>query len=157
MSLTRSLLAKAFPDNPRLVSELEALDDLLSQTNANGQTAADQIGTILDQLGDGNAFQPASSILAAIAAVPNRVGAVEILNDGSAAIRPIDGQDPASLLSRGASYTVLVGIGGKGPTTSRPSLPENAVGLYFDTTLAAAGKPIFWTGIGWVDSTGASV
>jgi hypothetical protein len=28
--------------------------------------------------------------------------------------------------------------------------------MYFDTTLAAAGKPIWWTGSGWVDATGAS-
>lgn len=29
--------------------------------------------------------------------------------------------------------------------------------LYFDTTLAAAGKPIWWTGTAWVDATGAVV
>jgi hypothetical protein len=32
------------------------------------------------------------------------------------------------------------------------------VAIYFDTTLAANGKPIFnFKGAGWVDSSGASV
>lgn len=29
--------------------------------------------------------------------------------------------------------------------------------LYFDTTLAAGGKPIWWNGSAWVDATGATV
>ena len=29
--------------------------------------------------------------------------------------------------------------------------------LYFDTTLDADGKPIWWTGTAWVDATGATV
>lgn len=43
-----------------------------------------------------------------------------------------------------------------GITPSRPTLPNNKeVGTqYFDTTL---GKPIWWTGVKWVDSTGADV
>lgn len=40
-----------------------------------------------------------------------------------------------------------------GPTTARPGgFPVG--GCYFDTTL---GKPIFWTGIKWVDSAGADL
>lgn len=48
----------------------------------------------------------------------------------------------------------------KGTTAARPS---TAIGtaltgqLYLDTTLAAAGKPIFWTGTEWVDATGTVV
>lgn len=46
----------------------------------------------------------------------------------------------------------------KGTTAQRPSLGAQDAGkMYFDTTLAAAGKPIFWTGTQWVDSTGAAV
>lgn len=46
----------------------------------------------------------------------------------------------------------------KGVTTSRPVLiAENSGRMYFDTTLAAAGKPIWWTGTVWVDATGTVV
>lgn len=47
---------------------------------------------------------------------------------------------------------------GKNITTSRPALASGLAGaLYFDTTLAGNGKPIWWTGTAWVDSTGAVV
>ena len=46
----------------------------------------------------------------------------------------------------------------KGSTASRPSLSTTDTGYqYFDTTLVAAGKPIFWSGTAWVDSTGTAV
>ena len=47
----------------------------------------------------------------------------------------------------------------RGTTAQRPaSLTANEIGImYLDTTLAAAGKPIWWTGTVWVDSTGVSV
>lgn len=46
----------------------------------------------------------------------------------------------------------------KGVTASRPTLGSWEVGQsYLDTTLAANGKPITWSGSVWVDSTGASV
>jgi hypothetical protein len=108
-------------------------------------------------IGDGTLFQQSAPLLSAIAGLPNRVGAIEIVGDGQADVRPIDGTDPASIMSRGAGYTIFVGIAGRGPTASRPTIPTNAVAIYFDTTLAANGKPTFWTGIGWVDATGAAV
>ena len=44
----------------------------------------------------------------------------------------------------------------KGATVNRPAAPH--IGLqYFDTTLAVAGKPIWYTGTVWVDATGATV
>jgi hypothetical protein len=47
---------------------------------------------------------------------------------------------------------------GKGSTGTRPTLNANDVGVCFmDTTLAAAGKPIWWNGANWVDATGATV
>jgi hypothetical protein len=47
---------------------------------------------------------------------------------------------------------------GKANAVSRPVLgPDDAGCLYFDTTLAAAGKPIWWTGTAWVDATGTAV
>ena len=46
----------------------------------------------------------------------------------------------------------------KGATVSRPTLTANDRGVcYLDTTLAANGKPIWWTGTVWVDALGASV
>lgn len=44
----------------------------------------------------------------------------------------------------------------KGTTTERPSSPFIGL-LYFDTTLDADGKPIWYTGTAWVDATGAVV
>lgn len=45
----------------------------------------------------------------------------------------------------------------KGTTASRPSTDLYAGLVYFDTTLAAAGKPVWWTGTQWVDATGTVV
>lgn len=46
----------------------------------------------------------------------------------------------------------------KNTTANRPVLTANDVGVrYLDTTLAAAGKPIDWTGSAWVDQSGATV
>jgi|GEM_PF-4274835 len=47
----------------------------------------------------------------------------------------------------------------KDTTANRPTgLTSSDAGVqYFDTTLAAAGKPIWWTGTQWVDATGAVV
>lgn len=45
-----------------------------------------------------------------------------------------------------------------GTSANRPTLTTIDKGYqYIDTTLVAAGKPIWWTGAAWVDSTGASV
>ena len=65
--------------------------------------------------------------------------------------------------------TSFIGVGQVGAlkdtTANRPT--KTTVGvvndadwagyLYFDTTLAAAGKPIWWTGAAWVDATGTAV
>lgn len=46
----------------------------------------------------------------------------------------------------------------KGATANRPTLTSSDVGVTFlDTTLAAAGKLITWSGTAWVDATGAAV
>jgi hypothetical protein len=157
MRVTRSVLAKAFPNNPRLISEIEKLDAFLNATSDKTQSAREQLDSLLSDLGDGGKYQRASDILAAIADLPDKVGTIEVTADGQAVVRPIDSQDPASLVTRGAGYTVFVGIGGKGTTAQRPTLPATTVAIYFDTTLAAAGQPIFWTGAGWVDSSGTAV
>jgi hypothetical protein len=155
--IARSLLTKAFPDSPRLRSELETaintIDDVVEQATA----LKAQLDTLSAGLESGD-FQPLSGLLTAVAGLPNRVGAVEFTGTDVANIRPIDGADPASLVSRGGAYTVFVAYGGKGITSARPTVPSTVVAIYFDTTLAANGKPIFnFKGAGWVDSSGASV
>lgn len=43
-----------------------------------------------------------------------------------------------------------------GPTINRPK--GSILGqFYFDTSLTANGKPIYWNGSGWVDATGTFV
>lgn len=45
-----------------------------------------------------------------------------------------------------------------GPTTGRPTLRADDIGIqYMDTTLAATGKPVWWRGSSWVDATGTAV
>jgi hypothetical protein len=45
-----------------------------------------------------------------------------------------------------------------GPSTTRPTLGTNDIGIvYLDTTLDADGKPIWWNGTAWIDATGAVV
>ena len=46
----------------------------------------------------------------------------------------------------------------RGTSDSRPVLTADEFGVMFiDNTLSANGKPIWWTGAAWVDSTGAIV
>jgi hypothetical protein len=46
----------------------------------------------------------------------------------------------------------------RGTTAQRPTLLAGDRGyIYFDTTLVAAGKPVWWTGTAWVDGLGATV
>jgi hypothetical protein len=61
------------------------------------------------------------------------------------------------LLARIVRY-LRMRIPAKGTTAERPSLDASDAGVhYFDTTLAADGKPVWWTGTAWVDSTGTIV
>lgn len=54
---------------------------------------------------------------------------------------------------RATSWLTLVGT-----TPQRPVLTVNDMGvMYMDTTLTAAGKPIWWNGAVWVDATGVAV
>jgi hypothetical protein len=157
MSIPRSLLVQAFPDNPRLRNQMEAVLNLVDSIGTQATELQTQLNTIASELGAGE-FQPLSAMLSELAALPNKAGAVELTNAGSATVRSIDGADPASLLSRGQFYTLGLVIGGKGITSARPTVPATGAAIYFDTTLAAGGKPIFnYHGAGWVDATGASV
>ena len=57
-----------------------------------------------------------------------------------------------------ANWRAVASVMGKGTTAQRPTLGVEDQGVpYFDTTLAAAGKPIWWHGTAWVDATGTVV
>lgn len=57
-----------------------------------------------------------------------------------------------------AQYARSSGVSRQGNTASRPALTTQDAGqMHFDTSLASAGKPIYWTGTQWVDATGAPV
>lgn len=46
----------------------------------------------------------------------------------------------------------------RGTSDTRPALSADEFGvLFMDNSLAAAGKPIWWNGSNWVDSTGTIV
>ncbi len=53
----------------------------------------------------------------------------------------------------------------RGLSSSRPNAATMGVAndidwagtMYFDTTLLAAGKPIWWSGASWVDANGTAV
>lgn len=84
---------------------------------------------------------------------------------------PSGGIQEALALSRASPISRRKGAGGapgafyvdsvamfSGSTAQRPVLGAPDFGVpYFDTTLAAAGKPIWWTGTAWVDANGAVV
>lgn len=157
VTIPRSLLAQAFPNNPRLRAELEAQVDLIDSITEEAATLKANLDSLAAELGTGS-FQPASEVLTEISGVPNKVGALELKADGQADVRAIDGSDTASLLTRGNGYATFLALGGRGPTGSRPTPSSGVAIIYFDTTLAAGGKPIFNYGnTGWVDATGASV
>jgi hypothetical protein len=151
---SRSTLKQAFPNNPRAVAEFEKFDRLLSSVDANGQTLDDRIDAVATLLDGGAGFQPANPMLDAISTLPDDdAGVVEKVGTGALALRQVDSTDDTCLVSR----SKLIGYAGTGATGSRPALSANRRAVYFDTTLAASGKPVFWTGAAWVDSTGAVV
>jgi hypothetical protein len=155
VSIDRALLAQAFPDSPRLRSELESAFDLVDTLRDQADSLEASLADVAAQIG-ADIFQPQNALLSALSVLPSETGAVVLTGPDTPDIRPIDSTDDASLISRGGAYRSLVRLGGKGATGSRPALTSTQAAIYFDTTLAANGKPVFWTGTGWVDSTGAS-
>lgn len=154
--ITRALLAKAFPHNPRLRAELEAAGDGIDaaqQKIGDLLTSATDLQTRLQSLLDAGS-QAHSALLDAIAPLSDaRLGVVEVVGQNQAILHEVDSGDDACLVSR----LHLMSYVGKGATASRPVLSAQRRAIYYDTTLAAAGKPVFWTGTQWVDATGAVV
>ena len=152
--LPRDTLTRVFPNDPRAVGDFEALDGALSASVALLQgliALANDAANRLQAIESATA-QPHSTLLDAIAGVGDDVGAIEIVGPDQVAIRGIDTNDDACLVSRGQ----LVSYAGKGVTGSRPALSATKRAIYFDTTLAANGQPIFWTGSAWVKSDGSA-
>jgi hypothetical protein len=154
---SRSTLKEAFPKNERAVREFEKLDRALSDVDDNGKTISERVADLEAAVGSG-AYQPAHKLLDAISNLePGKIGAIEVKEDGTAIIREIDALDPASLITRGVGYTVFMGLGGKGTTAQRPTVPVNTISIYLDTTLDPDGQPIIWNGSYWVNFSGAPV
>lgn len=155
MSLfSRDLLLQAFPDNPRLRGQFEQLDDFFTQAQEQVTeliASATDAATRLDDI-ESTGNQPFSDMLTAIAALDGP-GAIEIIGPDDVGVRGIDSTDDACLVTRGQS----ISFAGKGATADRPVLSAMRRSIYFDTDLAAAGKPVFWTGSAWVDHTGTAV
>lgn len=151
---SRSTLKRVFGGDPAAVAEFERLDALLSTVDKNGRTLAQMLEATLALIPEGESLQPASAILDALAAVPaGGIGVFERTGLTTVILRPVDAGDDASLLSRVSAMSYL----GKGATSARPTPSAARRGVYFDTTLAALGKPTFWTGTDYVDATGAAV
>jgi hypothetical protein len=153
--LTRDLLAQAFPNNPRLRGQFETLDKVLSAVSdaATTATAISQEANANAQDATSRVWQALSDLLTAIAELPDdSAGVIEIITAGEVTARPVN-TDSSSLISRGKAINMF----GKGATSGRPAPPADIAGVYLDTTLNANGKPVFWTGTAWVDSTGAIV
>lgn len=151
MTFSRDQLVRAFPNNPRMVAEFEALDALVNEATAQAAKLKDELAAIAAALPEG-AFQPFSELLEAIAAVPDDLtGAIERISLDEVTVRSIDTEDDACLVTR----PHLVSFVGTGASGARPALSVNRRAIYFDTTLG--GKPVFWNGAGWVDATGAAV
>lgn len=155
MSITRTLLVKAIA-NPRLRAEFEAMGDNLDTAQsqladliASATSLQDQLQALIDA-----GSQAHSALLDAIAAAPDSdLGVFEKVDLDQVILREVDTADDACLVSR----QNLMSYVGTGATGSRPTLSAHHRAVYFDTTLAANGKPVFWTGTQWVDATGASV
>ncbi len=80
--------------------------------------------------------------------------ALKTFDDGGAKERICTVSSPTS-----ATYRLYRQAGVlKGTTANRPSPSSQDAGLlYLDTTLDADGKPVWWNGTAWVDSTGTTV
>lgn len=156
MTLTRSLLAKAFPDDPRLRSELENAGDAIDSAQAQLDSliaSATDLQAKLQALQDA-ATQPHSALLDAISGVPDGdLGVFEKVGAAQVILHEVNSGDDAALVTR----QYLMSYVGTGPTTARPTLSAQRRAVYFDTTLAPSGKPVFWTGVHWVDATGTLV
>lgn len=70
---------------------------------------------------------------------------------------PIEGRVLYSYEAEGSINTKWANLAATGATTDRPSIGLITGQVFFDKTLAAGGKPVWWTGENWVDYTGAIV
>jgi hypothetical protein len=152
----RSTLAKAFPDQPRLRADFEALADSF---DAAQQQVNDLLASAIDlqarlQTIESSASQPYSALLDAISSLPDSdLGVIEKVGNDQVILHEIDSGDDTCLVPR----SKLMSYVGKGATGARPTLSAQRRAVYFDTTLAANGKPVFWTGSQWLDATGTAV
>lgn len=125
----------------------------LGRTNQGGHTLL-QAGTGNYVYLDSNFFKPMSVTAATLTSGDTTAGLMAICSDDpvGAVIAHGDGSRFRRAFDRAEVGTAI-----KGTTAQRPANPAAGQGPYFDTTLAAAGKPIWYTGTAWVDATGTTV
>lgn len=125
----------------------------LGRANQGGHTLL-QAGTGNYVYLDSNFFKPMSADAATLTSGDTAAGLMAICSDDP--VGPVIAHGDGSHFRR-AFDRAEVGTAIKGTTAQRPTNPAAGQGPYFDTTLAAAGKPIWYTGTAWVDATGATV
>lgn len=152
MTFNRALLDQTFPGQHRLVAQFEELDTLLDDAQARVDAIKGDLQTLDEEVaGQEDRFQPKTLVLSSILEQNGKAGALEFVATDQINIRPIDGEDAASLASRGA--TVI--RAGRGTTAERPVVPDGLVAIYFDTTITADGHPVLWDGTKWLDGLSA--
>jgi hypothetical protein len=87
----------------------------------------------------------------------NNIAGDVVVNDSMSTAKPVTNWTCVTSGTPGvwqqSAHIVVTGV-----TASRPVLTAVDIGvMYFDTTLAINGKPIWWTGSKWVDASGNQV
>lgn len=157
---------------PALVLQLgAALSNLGSRALMDAPNTGGGPGVIV-ALYNASVIDPGSTA-PIIAIAPNAIGILSLLNPGQSPANVVSGDGTTQLWIIGTSSPVtpptvgftgtLVnlpgGISFAGPTAQRPPLAAGQnIGLpYFDTSLGANGKPIWWNGTAWVYADGTLV
>ena len=102
--LTRDMLMRAFPGDPRLWHAFEAQSNAVDTTSQRLPSLETRVAVVdanaSTALATATSSQPASPLLTALTTIPAQPGVIEQDGLGAFTIRGIDQQDTASLLTR---------------------------------------------------------
>jgi len=118
--IPRDLLARAFPNMPRLWAAFEdQADKVYVEHDARISDTETKLGEVDGAVAavTSGRVQPANPLLDAISALPDTPGAIEQVATGVIGVRPIDAADTHSLLSRAIADTRYA-LGRVTPATS---------------------------------------